>query len=70
MAGLPSSTAISSSYEDVMAGAIQFPGADDGRATNQTVRTVVLRGRPHITWCGLLLMTLRFLALVVPGVGS
>ncbi len=69
MAGLPSSTTTSSSYEDVIVGARQFFGAGDWRATDQTARTAGLRGRPHITWCMLLLMTLGFLAFVVPGVG-
>jgi len=68
MAELAASTTTSSSYEDVIVGAMQFFGAEDWRATDQTVRTIVLRGRPRISWYMLLLMTLGFLAFVVPGV--
>ncbi len=68
MAELSANTTTSSSYEDVIVGAMQFFGAEDWRATDQTARTVVLRGRPHIPWYMLLLMTLGFLAFVVPGV--
>ncbi len=68
MAELAASTTTSSSYEDVIVGAMQFFGAEDWRATDQTARTVVLRGRPRIPWYLLLLMTLGFLAFVVPGV--
>lgn len=47
---------------------MQFFGAEDWRTTEQTARTVVLRGRPRIPWYMLLLMTMGFLAFVVPGV--
>jgi hypothetical protein len=56
------------SYEDVIVGAMEFFGAEDWRATDMTARTVVLRGRPRIPWYLLLLLTLGFLAFVVPGV--
>jgi hypothetical protein len=68
MTELAASTTTSSSYEDVIVGAMQFFGAEDWRATDQTARTVILRGRPRIPWYMLLLMTMGFLAFVVPGV--
>ncbi len=68
MAELAASTKTSDGYEDVIVGAMQFFGAEDWRATDQTARTVVLRGRPRIPWYMLLLMTLGFLAFVIPGV--
>ena len=68
MAELAASTRTSHGYEDVIVGAMQFFGAEDWRATEQTARTVILRGRPRIPWYLLLLMTLGFLAFVIPGV--
>lgn len=68
MMELAASKKTRSSYEDVIVGAMEFFGAEDWRATDMTARTVVLRGRPPIPWYMLLLMTLGFLAFVVPGV--
>ncbi len=55
------------SYEDVLVGAMQFFSAEDWRQTDQSARKVTFRGRPRIPWYLLLLMTIGFLALVVPG---
>ena len=68
MTELAASAKTSYSYEDVIVGAMKFFGAEDWRATDQTARTVVFRGRPRLPWYMLLAMTLGFLAFVLPGV--
>ena len=65
---LQASAKTSHSYEDVIVGAMQFFGAEDWRAMDQTARKVVFRGRPSLPWYMLLLMTAGFLAFVIPGV--
>ena len=68
MPELSATAKTSHSYEDVIVGAMQFFGAEDWRAMDQTARTVVFRGRPRLPWYMLLLMTMGFLAFVLPGV--
>jgi hypothetical protein len=68
VADLVTSTKTSHGYEDVIVGALQFFGAENWRETEMTARRVAFRGRPEIPWYLLLLMTLGFLAFVVPGV--
>jgi hypothetical protein len=67
VAELAASTRTSYGYEDVIVGAMQFFAAEEWRQTDQSARQVTFRGRPGIPWYLLLLMTLGFLALVIPG---
>lgn len=68
MAELAAEKKTRSCYEDVIVGAMEFFGAEDWRVTDMTARTIILRGRPRIPWHVLVLMTLGFLAFVIPGV--